>query len=161
MLDVSDYILSYDNVRSTCGLSEDELPDDTIKLSLYSSELELGLDSLSPSDEALLPVKKAFLELDPDADAEAYNLIHLFSVYAVSLAVCVSLSMRAPKTLSDSKVTIGRFSPENTWRDVIKALEKKLADFRDRIDDLGSSSTTSTLTVMQVVKPAVDPVTGV
>lgn len=159
MLVITDYT-SYDEVRSTVGMSTDTLPDTTLALEIYANRLELAFDSLTIAQTSLNPIKTVFLALDPNTDSTAYNLTRLFATYTVALEVAVSLSMRAPKTLSDSKVTLGRFSPEATWQDVIDAIKAELGQTREDLEDIGSTTTDDTTQLFTVVKPAFDPVTG-
>lgn len=142
-------------------MSTDTLPDVILALELYANNLELALDSLTIAEAALNPIKTVFSTLDPTDDSTPYNLTRLFSTYTVALEVAVSLSMRAPKTLSDSKVTLGRFSPEATWQDVKEAIKEKLGQIKKDLEDVGSTTEDSTPELFNVVKPAYDPVTGV
>lgn len=159
MLDIRDYT-SYDEVRSVSGMSIDELPDTELALLLYANALELELDGLTIATTALNPIKTVFFTLDQDTDSTAYNLTRMFSTYTVALEVYVSLSMKAPKTLSDSKVTIGRFSPESTFKDAIQAVKDKLSQIRDSLIGIGAEETDTTLPYLTAIKPDYDPVTG-
>lgn len=160
MLDITDFT-STDEIRSTVGLSSDHLPDDVILLEIYSNVLELALDNLDMSDPALTPVKDEFFNWGNDPDkTDAYNLTRLFATYTVALEVATSLSMRTPKSHSDSKVTLTRFSPENTWRDVIEAIKGKLIDITNNLENVGSSDADEQISMFSSVKPAYDPITG-
>lgn len=159
MITLTDFI-TYDEVRSTVGMSTDTLPDTVISLELYANTLDLALDSLTIAQASLNPIKTVFPGLDPTTDSTPYNLTRLFSIYTVALEVAVSLSMRAPKTLSDSKVTIGRFSPEATWQDVIKEIKLKLGQLRNDLEGIGATVTDEEMPLLTAVKPLVDPVTG-
>lgn len=169
MLVITDYT-SFAEVRTTVGLSKDELTDETLSLEIYANSLELAfggvtLSENSPGPGSVVNAFKTVLAISPqenrtEVQQAFYNLTKLFAAYQVSLEVATSLSMRAPKTLSDSKVTIGRFSPQDTWKDVIDALTLKLADVKDRIEDLGEDDTTGTVSMFHVIKPSYDPVTG-
>jgi len=83
----------------------------------------------------------------------------MFATYTVSLEVCTSLSMKAPKSIGDGKASLVRFSPEATFQDVIEAITKKLDEVRYRIENINASAVVS-LPTMLAVKPAVDVVTG-
>lgn len=159
MLDITDYT-SYAEVRSTVGMSEDTLPDSVLALEVYANTLELALDSVTIAEAALNPIKTKFLDLDSTTDSTPYNLTRLFSTYTVALEVAVSLSMRAPKTLSDSKVVLTRFSPEATWQDVITAVKEKLGQIKDDLESIGATTTKVANPYINAVKPAYDPVTG-
>lgn len=159
MLDLTDFI-TYAEVRSTVGMSTDTLPDSVLSLELYANTLELALDSLTIADSSLNPIKTVFPGLSEDTDSIAYNLTRLFSIYTVALEVAVSLSMRAPKLLSDSKVSIGRFSPEATWQDVIEAIKQKLGQYKEDLEGIGDTSTATVNPLLSAIKPTTDPVTG-
>jgi len=151
---------TYDEIRSTVGMSIDELPDASLALGIYANTLELALDSLTIAQTNLNPIKTVFNTLDPDTDSTAYNLTRLFATYTCALEVAISISMKAPKTLSDSKVTIGRFSPEATWQDTIKAITERLGKLRTDIEAIGSTSTATQPDLMTAVAPSYNPVTG-
>jgi hypothetical protein len=157
MLDITDYT-SYEEVRATIGLSSDELPDSVLALEIYANGLELELDSVTMSTGT--PLKTMFITLtNSEADQYIYNLTRMFSAYAVAIEVATSLSMRAPKTISDSKVSITRFSPEATWQDVIEALNLKFKSMKTRLEAIGAAAATATTYIYKVV-PDYDPVTG-
>lgn len=165
MIDIVDYI-TYDEVRTTAGLSTDELPDSLLALPIYASALELELDSvvLTSDPPGPGPLKTRYLQLEglpsltPD-EQRLYNLTRMFCAYAVAVEVTTSLSMRAPRTLSDSKATLTRFSPESAYRDVIEALKLRLQSLKTSISAFGGGSSTN-YTLIYAVKPSYDPITG-
>jgi len=159
MIDIADYT-SYAEVRSTIGMSTDTLPDTVLSLELYANSLELALDGIDIAEASLNPIKTVFLTLDPSADSTAYNLTRLFSTYSVALEVAVSLSMRAPKTLSDSKVTLTRFSDASTYSSVIEAITEKLKQLKDDLESIGDQTAAAATPYLTAVKPTYDPVTG-
>jgi hypothetical protein len=159
MIDIADYT-SYAEVRSTIGMSTDTLPDTVLSLELYANSLELALDGIDIAEASLNPIKTVFLTLDPSADSTAYNLTRLFSTYSVALEVAVSLSMRAPKTLSDSKVTLTRFSDASTYSSVIEAITEKLKQLKDDLESIGDQTTAVATPYLTAVKPTYDPVLG-
>jgi len=156
MIDILLYILDYGTVRSAVGMSADELPDEELKLSSYASTLELELDGLTLPDAANNPIKTVFKTLDPDTDSTVYNLTHLFSVYTVALEACQSLSMKAPKSLSDSKASYGRFSSEKTFLLTLQNIKARLGKLKFELE----GTTSEALPLMTAVSPSVDPVTG-
>jgi len=157
MLDLPDYT-SYDEIRTTVGLSSVELPDSVLGLEIYANALELELDSVTMSSG--LPLKTTFMTLTQSpGDQHIYNLTRMFATYAVAIEVATSLSMRAPKIISDSKVAITRFSPENTWQDVIEALSIKFKSMKARLEAVGVATPTTQGYLFRVA-PTFDPVTG-
>lgn len=164
---LTDYT-TYAEIRSTCGLSSDELPDSVLANELYINVLDLALADVElPTEEpGPGPLADRFLVIKAIAEAsrttaqqKLYNLTRLFSTYAVALEVVVSLSMRAPKSVSDSKASLVRFSPESTYELVIDAIRKKLDDLKGMIEGI-NATTVTTLPYLNVVNPATDPVTG-
>ncbi len=158
MLDLLDFI-TYGEVRSTVGLATDTLPDSVLELEMYANVLELALDDITVAQEDLNPVKETFLSIG-ESNSTFYNRVRMFSIYTVALEVAVSLSMRAPKLLSDSKVSIGRFGPEATWQDVIKEIKEKLGKYKEDIEDIGDTTTQAANQLLTAVSPSYDPVTG-
>ena len=154
MIDVRDFILYFDNVRAVCGLSSDELTDNELSLSMYASSLELALDSLDVT--GYNPIKDTFLDLDEDDDAVLYNQVHLFSTYQVAMDACVSLSIKAPKSLSDSKVSYSRWSDKSSFENTIQAIKAKLGQLKNDLE----GATAEALPLLSAIKPATDPVTG-
>jgi len=166
-MDIIDYT-SYNEVRSTCGLSSDELPDTLLAEEIYANTLELSLNDVAVPDEAPGPgpLSTRYLEIALIAELsrtvkeqKLYNLTRIFSTYAVAYEVVVSLSMRAPKTISDSKASLVRFSPESTYELVIEAIRAKLDDTKTKIESINESAVSS-MSYMGVVSPSVDRITG-
>jgi len=165
---ITDYT-SYDEVRSACGLSTDDLPDETLALEMYGNALDLRLGEVTLPDDPPGPGDLAtrFVEikaLDESArttlEQKLYNLTRLYATYAVAVEVATSLSMRAAKSISDSKTTIVRFSPESTYELVIDKLNDLMSTTRESIENIVDSSVDVSEYVV-VVSPDTDPVTGV
>jgi hypothetical protein len=68
--------------------------------------------------------------------------------------------MRAPKTLSDSKVTLTRFSDASTYSSVIEAITEKLKQLKDDLESIGDQTTAVATPYLTAVKPTYDPVLG-
>jgi len=165
---ITDYT-SYDEVRSACGLSTDDLPDETLALEMYGNALDLRLGEVTLPDDPPGPGDLAtrFAEikaLDESArttlEQKLYNLTRLYATYAVAVEVATSLSMRAAKSISDSKTTLVRFSPESTYELVIDKLNDLMSTTRESIENIVDSSVDVSEYVV-VVSPDTDPVTGV
>ena len=164
---ITDYT-SYAEVRSTCGLSTDELPDSELALEMYANSLALALDDVSVPDDAPGPgpLSTRYLEIEAIAEGsrttkeqKLYNLTRLFSTYAVALEVVTALAMKAPKSISDSKASLVRFSPESVYRDAIDRITEKFDDVKSRIENINSDTITA-FNFLKVVNPATDRVTG-
>lgn len=165
---ITDYT-SYDEVRSACGLSTDDLPDETLALEMYDNALDLRLGDVTLPDDPPGPGDLAtrFAEikaLDESArttlEQKLYNLTRLYATYAVAVEVATSLSMRAAKSISDSKTTLVRFSPESTYEIVIDKLNDLMSTTRESIENIVDSSVDVSEYVV-VVSPDTDPVTGI
>lgn len=164
-MDITDYT-SYAEVRTTVGLSIDELSDATLASEIYANALELSMSEVSLSSSApgtgLLPERFAAIAALTTRTADEqklYNLTRLFCTYAVAYEVATSLGMRTPKSESDGKRTLVRFSPESTYKDTIDMIREKLEDFRSRLEKLGTALITS-MPYMTVVSQGTDPITG-
>lgn len=166
-MDINTYT-SYNEVRTTVGLSIKELTDVILAEEIYANALELALGDVDLPDEAPGPGPLATRYVEVEAIDEAtrtvkeqklYNLTRMFSTYAVALEVVVSLSMRAPKTISDSKSSLVRFSPEATYIIVIDEIKGKLDDLKSKLENINETTVTS-LSYMRKVEPDFDPVTG-
>ncbi len=163
---ITDYT-SYNEIRSTIGLSTSELPDTKLVEEIYANSLELALGDVTLPDEAPGPGPLATKFVTIAAIAEAtrttgeqklYNLTRMFSTYSVALEAAVSLSMKAPKTVSDSKASLVRFSPESTYLIVIEEIKGKLDDLKQKIENI-NVTTVTTLSYMAVASPDTDVVT--
>ncbi len=166
-MDITDYT-SYKAVRTTVGLSSDELPDALLGEEIYQNVLELALNDVElpdttpgpgPLDVTFITIRDTEESNRTEVEQKLYNLTRLFSTYSVALEVVVSLSMRAPKTVSDSKASLIRFSPESTYQLVIDEIKGRVADLKSKIENI-NETTVSTFALLKVVNPAVDPVTG-
>ncbi len=159
---------TYDEVRATCGLSAKELTDAELAMEIYGNVLSLALDGIDLPTEAPGPgpLDTRFLEVEAIAEGsrtaseqKLYDLTRVFATYTVALEAVVSLSMKAPKAISDSKATLTRFSPESVYKDVIARIEKVLGDVSGRIENI-AETTVDPLPMSRVLSPTIDPVTG-
>jgi len=168
---ITDYT-SYAEVRSACGLSTDDLPDETLALEMYSNVLDIKLGEVvlpdTPPGPGDLPTRFAEIKALPESSRSAleqklYNLTRLYATYAVAVEVAVSLSMRAAKSISDSKTTLVRFSPESTYELVIDKLNDLLSAAKEGIENIadpGADISGYSSEYLSVVSPERDIVTG-
>ena len=166
-MDITNYI-TFDEVRTTCGLSTDELPDTELRLEIYQNVLSLALTGVELTDElpGPGPLDTRFIEIKAIKESSRtaleqrlYDLTRVFCIYTIALEVVVSLSMKAPKAISDSKATLTRFSPESAYKDVIERIEGVLKETRGKIEEI-VTTTVNALIFSRVVTPATDVVTG-
>lgn len=164
-MDITDYT-TYNEIRSTVGLASKELTDADLSQEIYANRLQLSLNKvdLSATDftgtlkinfDTIAAVDEASRT---DAQQELYNLTRLFSTYTVAYEVAISLSMSA-KSISDSKATLSRFSPQSTYMQVAENLKSYLSDIKDQLENIGLGTFT-TLTYLSVVTPDTDVVTN-
>jgi len=158
--DVLDYIDSYDEVRAVCGLNKQELPDETLALTLYKNKLNLtflgtvGIYPPATEDENLQTIYDRL----PEAD-ELYMVIQQLAIYTVADAVLDSVGLRAYKTLADGKSNITRFSPESAYQSVRQAVKENLSEARTSIAALLDEAEEA-LEYLTVIAPDVDLVVG-
>jgi len=155
MINVLDYT-SYPEIRATIGLSIDELPDAELELEIYANSLEIEMDSLTLIDATHNPIKEKFFDLDPDDDSTVYNQTRIFATYSVALEAAISLSIKTPKSLTDSKVGYSRWSSESAFKDVIAAIRARIGDITGDLE----GTSTEALPLFAVIKPDYDPVLG-
>lgn len=156
---------SYSEIRAALGVSDEELGDDTLALEVYASGLAEDLYEVAPSliSTYAAIVKKA--EGDrTDKESRVYSVTRLFATYAVAKQASTALPMFSPRSMSDGKASMSRFSGE-PYKDVLKGISEQYDLFRGRLtralDDLSSSVGEVTIRTMLVASvPDYDPVTG-
>ena len=162
---ITDYT-SYDEVRSVIGLSTDELTDGQLDQEIYANALQLYLSTvvLPTAAPGPGPLASRFIEIRDDAEADRtakeqllYALTRMLATYVVAAEVAISLPMTAPKMISDSKVSLTRFSPEATFRDVVIAIRHRVSELKGKIEDI-NTTTVSSLPYLSTVVPSFDVV---
>jgi hypothetical protein len=166
-MEITDYT-SYAEVRSVCGLSTDELSDTELALSIYANVLDLAMADVTLPTEAPGPgpLASRFIVIEAIGEAirttaqqKLFNLARVFCTCTVALQAVMALSMRAPKTISDSKASLVRFSPESVYKDVIDRLEKTVGETKGKMENI-ITTTTDVLPLFTVVEPSTDAITG-
>ena len=165
-MQITDY-MTYQEVRTVCGLSSDELSDTELAAPIYVNSLSLAMASVELPDEepGPGPLKTRFdaIKLIEEASRTAaqqklYDLARIYFVYAVARETCMSLAAKMPKSVSDGKVSITRFSPESVYRDVVQALSDRLNSLKTSIERI-NESTSFVQSFMKVASPSIDVVT--
>lgn len=162
---VLDYT-TYDDVRAALGVSEDELEDATLSLSLYEFSLSADIRSVSltlSADYATVANK------DPGARTEDEIVLlesaSLFATYSVARHLLTSLPLFSPKEITDGKASAVRYSI-NPYKDTMDRVESMYSRYRDALTTAYAaykvtSATTRTVPIfMAVSQPGTDPVTG-
>jgi hypothetical protein len=146
-----------------------ELTDSILALPVYEMGLVRELNRLSTSLNAAFSTIHSLLpEARTTAEATLHDAVRLFSVYAVSKQVGVSLANFAPKDVGDGKATISRYSGE-PFEKVMARVDEYYgalrADLRSAYD--AYASTTSTVAALTTpskffvsAKRVYDPVVG-
>lgn len=108
---LSDYT-SPDLVRATLGVSDLELSDETLALSIYEMQIKLDLEEISDTLAATY-LTAAALPSDSRTTAQQklVDLTQLFSTYSVSKNLLTSLKMFGPKRITDGRAETERFDP--------------------------------------------------
>lgn len=156
---------TYDEVRATLGVSDAEISDDTLALPMYSSNLNIELGDVSLN---LVAQFKAVKAIDPASRTEEqqrlYEAVSLFAALTVARQCCGSLPMFGPKSISDSKTEVSRFS-DSPYKETIKSIKANWELYKQRTAAalaavLSSSTTVRRRTAMVVSSLSTDPVTG-
>lgn len=162
---ITDY-MSYGEVRAICGVSENETPDSVLGLDLYEERMILEAlqvvvpDDIDSSGSDLLT---AYASLPEEASRTTLQkkfalLTLLFLRYSVAAELINSASMSFPKTVSDGKAVLTRFSSEATFRDTINAILRNKAWLKASIEALPDTAVVSV--AFRAVPPNIDVVTN-
>lgn len=164
---ITDYT-SYAEVRSACGLSIKELPDTVLALDMFDNALYLELQGVTLPDEAPGPgpLDTCFAAIDAmdeedrtTSQKKLFALTRLFSTYVVAYRVMMSGMTRTPKTISDSKASLTRFSSEATIKDTKAEILLQIQTNRAAIEDINETTIEDPLNLLYVVEPDTDVVT--
>jgi len=163
---ITDYT-TYADIRAVLGVDETELEDTTIGLQTYENTLTLALSAtsgvLAPSTQSRnLAEQYTYIDglTSPTDDETKMKLtIEMFACYTVAAGLASSLSMFAPKTQSEGKALLTRFSGQNTYLTVQKNIWSILGQIKSDFSDL-FGETVEDIPYVRVVEPATDLVTG-
>lgn len=170
---ITDYILTYDDVRALLGVSKKELKDETIGLQVYALQLEGGLDGLHSSILTMysdLQEKKRLNEEDPVAnppltktEKKMLGTTQVYSTYSVAVMLVKSLPIFGVKRVTDGKAEMERMP--TAFDNLQQELEGLLGTLEDELlgilEDLGETVTPVANTYfIGTAELGVDPVTG-
>lgn len=156
---------THGEIRAALGINDIELPDETLSLAMYSSNLSMELDDLNLALQPRFEIVKAIPDAALSRDQRRFlDAARLFATYTVAKQLCGSLPMFGPKSVGDSKTEVSRFS-DSPYKETIKSVKKEWDINRQRVAAaLGalelSNATTIERTVFLVSSPSSDPVTG-
>ena len=157
---------SNDEVRSVLGVAPAELLDATLDLSIYSNNLKLALNSVDATLAAMFnTVNGITIATRTAVQATFFDAVKLYAPYVVAYQLTPSLPMMAPKSITDGKAAISKFS-ESPFKAMTAAIlvdhDRYLLNLKEAF--LGLSGTTVTVTVAPTlfkgVSSSTDRVTG-
>jgi hypothetical protein len=159
---------SNDDIRAALGVSDDELDDATLSLSVYEYQLIAELEEADPSVDLIAAygtVAAVVLGSRTHAQQRFYQSLRQFATYSVAKHLTSSLPLFSPKEQGEGKATLSRYSADpykETTKQVLalheKAKQRALAAYKTM------SSVTANAVAVQFyagsVSPGYDPVTG-
>jgi hypothetical protein len=153
---------TYDDIRAVLGVSEDDLEDETLALELYDNYLTMDLEEVN-IDLPTTYDTVSIVATPTEAQARFLQATRLFATYSVAKQLSTSLPLFAAKQVTDSKAEMTRF--DNPYKDVVSAIAKDYERLRNRLiqtlNSLGNETATATRrSLMSVVSPGFDPITG-
>lgn len=153
---------TYDDVRAALGVSDQDLSDSTLGLTLYDDALAMELAAVSPNIETLFASTNA-QPSHTDAEKQLLRATRTFATYAVARELVPAMRMFAVQQVTDSKAAMSRFS--DPLAQIAKDIEKKYQLTKDALlaalaSVVGQSSPSTQRQYLYVVSPAYDPVTG-
>ncbi len=153
---------SYDNIRAALGVSDDDLPDTVLSLSLYEGVLTQEFESVDLTVETLYATTEALAS--PTAEEIRFlSACDMFATYAVAKQLTASLPLFAARQMTDGKAQVSRF--DNPYKDVITQVIGQYDAAKARLMSTFAVLNSSTAPVVAktyfaVLSPSVDPVTG-
>lgn len=165
MLNVTDVVL-LDEIRATLGVDDVELPDNVLNLEMYRLNLNAEIQAVDSTLETKFGVVQAVEEANrTEMQQGLFIAVSLFSLYAVALQLTEALPIFSPKTITDGKASLTRYS-DSPYKETIKAIKEKYNGRREAliaalaVYDGTSAATAVPPSYMGVSSPDFDPVTG-
>lgn len=99
------------DVRGVLGVTAEELPDVTLELGIYSINLRLALNKVDATLVAMFNTVNAALVTSRTAvQVKFHEAVQIYAPYVVAYQLTPSLPMMAPKSITDGKAAISKFS---------------------------------------------------
>lgn len=161
---LTDYT-TYEDVRSALGVSTDELEDTALALETWDNHLRFELEDIGKTlPDAYATVKAVPEASRTDEQARLYRATRLFATLAVANALAAALPMLAPKSLTDGKAAVSRFS-DAPYKETVMRVKEQYNVAQNRLRQAwaasnASSFTSTPRTYLGVANPTTDPVTG-
>ena len=158
---LTDYT-TYADIRAVLGVSEDDLTDETLALTLYGDYLQNELEDIALTLPDTYTTVKALTVRD-SAQIRFLTASRLFATFAVAKQLTAALPLFAAKQISDGKATVGRF--DTSYKETIKSVNEQYEKLRARllltVSALGTTTTAATTRVFfGVISPSTDVITN-
>ena len=160
---LTDYV-TYDGVRAALGVAPEELEDTTLALKLYVDVLQVELEDIDLTLPDLYTTTKAVPT--PTAPESRFpQSAQLFATYVVARHLLGSISLFAPKDITDGKTATARVG--DPYRELRADIQAQYDRFKARLEATFEALTSTTVTTavtksyFAIASPSTDPVTGV
>lgn len=127
---------SNDEVRGVLGVTDKELLDVTLDLGIYEINLRYVLGKINAAVIAQFNTINAIaVATRTTTQAAFWAAVKLYSPYVVAFQLAPSLSLMAPKDITDGKAAVGRFS-ESPFKAVIAAILVDHDKYQDHLTQM-------------------------
>ena len=110
-------------VRAVLGVSTTELPDAVVNLPIYETGLELALEDVASTLQALYVAALAVLPADrTTTETKLIKLVGLYSAYIIARDMLTSLSQFTVSRLTDGKAEFQRYDGFDEVREGVNAM---------------------------------------
>lgn len=100
-----------DEVRGVLGVAPEELLDATLELNIYSINLKLALSKVDATVVSQFNTVNGISDASRTAvQTRFHEAVTIYAPYAVAVQVLPSLPMLAPKSITDGKAAVSKFS---------------------------------------------------
>jgi hypothetical protein len=157
---------TYEEVRATLGVSDEELENETLDLKVFTDQLELELTDIDPTLPTTLDTIAALAEASRSAAQKTvFNVANLFVSYAYARILLTSLPLFSPKRVTDGRAEVERHAGmmEDTRDGVYAGYSTLRTRLQNALAALGNGYTAPVATSVAFtasVGLAVDPVTA-
>ena len=156
---------SYDEIRATLGVSDEELENATLALPMYVRDLGFELADIASDVESTYGTVSTLPGPLTTVQQRFYDAVQLFSTFTVAKQLLTSLPLFAPKSIGDGRANFDRQT--DPFQDVREGVMAGVTLSRSRVQAAYEALNSTTVT-RNIVAPifvrstgiAVDPVTG-
>lgn len=159
-------LTTYPDIRAVLGVSDEELEDTELALSIRSTNMTLVLEDLTPTFESLYTGIADTPQGSRTAlEQKFYLASRLYAAYVVASDLLTSLPLFSFKSVTDGKAETDRFDRFEDVRDGVRAglgsIRIRLALMLQTLEPGTVASTPSLPGLVAGVTLGTDPVTGV